>query len=623
MEVTEAYAVFKEKQNQTLEFINKYDDPQHANAAITSVYWQLSKKDPTFLWFQGAAIASNQVGKNILASGSGAIIEQSEFLSSAITNNTPINTGDLQILYNSLIEGNKTIFENIIPLYLTYQEIGIEGLNLLHLADGNMSVVSDNIFDAFVGHNSLSKKANDIANELGLEINDPSVTKALFADEKNLDCAYKAALFLIEHEQNIVQKMYQPDFTAALKNEHFTNIAELLKLTGVTVGGQYYSFAQIKDPSDISQRMEYFKSVLSAIKEQYLFPDTLKKFLFDVDHAFVDSFNRINPYHFDANSEGGVNNIQSHRFRFDFIKPIDSFLTENFIVNQEALFHNNTDISFIDNGSHSIFPSVFSGEKEISKITIDPLATFLSMNPSFEVIAETPEELLASSDYFKSPWYYATALSNPQLPYLNNSTYIVVYDVQDILYYPIDGEVRGITFPFIFDTNTGVPLTVPLFDDIGHYSHESTIDILYSTPELFNTPGHINWYNPYWYDVVAQAKQQAITDYHMNLFSQSFMHFMTAGITHYSQDFVLVEYHSNNKINMSDVFYDSNTSNFGNSSLFLSEGDAPAKVVISSIQLADGTLLERNDMGGFSCSNCSSHTQELEQAANAFNYIHM
>lgn len=305
---------------------------------------------------------------------------------------------------------------------------------------------------------------------------------------------------------------------------------------------------------------------------------------------------------------------------------LDNFLTENFIVNQEALFHSNTDISFIDDGSYSIFPSVFSGEKEISKITIDPLATFLSMNPSFEVIAETPEELLASGDYFKSPWYYATALSNPQLPYLNNSTYIMVYDVQDILYYPIDGEVRGITFPFIFDTNTGVPLTVPLFDDIGHYSHESTIEILYSNPELFNTPGHINWYNPYWNDVVAQAKQQAITDYHMNLFSQSFMHFMTAGITHYSQDFVLVEYHSNNKINMSDVFYDSNTlnnSNFGNSSLFLSEGDAPAKVVISSIQLADGTLLERNDMGGFSCSNCSSHTQELEQAANAFSYIHM
>jgi hypothetical protein len=450
--------------------------------------------------------------------------------------------------------------------------------------------------------------------------------KALFADEKNLEYAYQAALFLIEHEQDVVQDMYQPDFTAALKNDHFTTIAELLKLTGVTVGGQYYSFAQIKDPSDILQRMEYFKSVLSAIKDQYLSPDTLKKFLFDVDHAFIDSMNRINPYHFDANSEGGVSNIQSHRFRFDFIKPIDNFLTENFIVNKEALFHSNTDISFIDDGSHSIFPSIFSGEKEISKMTIDPLATFLSMNPSFEVIAETPEELLASSDYFKSQWYYATALSNPQLPYLNNSTYIMVYDVQDILYYPIDGEVRGITFPFIFDTNTGVPLTVPLFDDIGHYSHESTIEILYSNPELFNTPGHINWYNPYWNDVVAQAKQQAITNYYMNMFSQSFMHFITDGITNYSQDFVLVDYHSNNKISMSDVFYDSNTlnnSNFGNSSLFLSEGDAPAKVVISSIQLADGTLLERNDMGGFSCSNCSSHTQELEQAANAFSYIHL
>lgn len=33
MEVTEAYAVFKEKEKQTFEFINKYNDPQFSNAA--------------------------------------------------------------------------------------------------------------------------------------------------------------------------------------------------------------------------------------------------------------------------------------------------------------------------------------------------------------------------------------------------------------------------------------------------------------------------------------------------------------------------------------------------------------------------------------------------------------
>ena len=41
--------------------------------------------------------------------------------------------------------GNIAIFENIIPLYLTYQEIGIEGLKLLRLADGDMKVVSDGL----------------------------------------------------------------------------------------------------------------------------------------------------------------------------------------------------------------------------------------------------------------------------------------------------------------------------------------------------------------------------------------------------------------------------------------------------------------------------------------------
>ena len=145
MEVTEAYAVFLDKDQKTKGFIKKFSDSQLANAAITSIYWKLSKKDPAFLWFQGAAIASNQVGKNILSSGSRAIIEQSELLANAITNNTPIKTDELEILYNSLAMGNIAIFENIIPLYLTYQEIGIEGLKLLRLADGDMKVVSDGL----------------------------------------------------------------------------------------------------------------------------------------------------------------------------------------------------------------------------------------------------------------------------------------------------------------------------------------------------------------------------------------------------------------------------------------------------------------------------------------------
>src|SRR5690606_26039505 len=112
---------------------------------ITNTYYKLSEYDPAFIWFAGATIGSGKVGENIYFSGNGSLLNQSETLSTLVTNNTPINTAHIQNFYDYLPFGNQKIFTNLLPIYLTYKEIGIDGLNALKEYDINSKILTKEI----------------------------------------------------------------------------------------------------------------------------------------------------------------------------------------------------------------------------------------------------------------------------------------------------------------------------------------------------------------------------------------------------------------------------------------------------------------------------------------------
>lgn len=230
--------------------------------------------------------------------------------------------------------GNQAIFNNLIPIYLTFLETGSEGLLALQKYEGGKKLISDDLYNAFVNHETIVANLNTIADILGVSASDIKAIKQLYLDPEMQVLALKVALSFMKHEQGVVQSMYSDELVEAMTNDFLVQAGEIFGFTGVKVNGQFYSFAEyVENPGDYDQRVNYFTVVLTAISDVYSNPTQLDSYLFSAHfQAANNSIGRINPYSMGAPSNAveyieALNLINS--FKNDFLKPIDLFVEEH------------------------------------------------------------------------------------------------------------------------------------------------------------------------------------------------------------------------------------------------------------------------------------------------------
>src|SRR5690348_10063043 len=95
--------------------INYGDSGKDRNNGVSLSYQHIAQNDPLFIWFSAGTIGSVQVGKIIN-------LADNPILSHCESTNT---------LSNGFTYGNQEIHNNIVPLYNTYKDHGIDGLNQL------------------------------------------------------------------------------------------------------------------------------------------------------------------------------------------------------------------------------------------------------------------------------------------------------------------------------------------------------------------------------------------------------------------------------------------------------------------------------------------------------------
>ncbi len=595
MELFEAEQIYLNHKKHTEEQINALgNNPQTINAYITNIYAELALRDPSFIWLSLGAIVSGKVGQNIQAATQGAI-------------HTAGQSTSAQVSLNNFSEGNQNIFKDIVPLYLTYNSIGLVGVELLAKSITISAFKTEDIQNAMRAFSQLQEKQDIIAKSHDLPLNNAKVIAELFSDKSNLGLAHTIAMAIADTEQNIVQPMYKDELVSIMLDPYLGSIGNKFNLDEIKILDKSYNFFDyIDNPADIDQRLHYAEILLKAI-EVGITSGKLESLQSDVQKTAEHTIWMANP-HTASNAIGEVNGAYWGQQADDHDKKIKDRV-QAFLNDEQTTEVVANPITPEDD---NIFASIFSGEHEIVKINLDPLAVFLANNPSYEVIAHDFNELWNSSNYLRNPIYGGTAFWNPKISYLSNGTYLAIYNDGEYHYYQPHGEVRGISFPFIYDKNTGKPLTMPLLDDIGHYNHASTIDTIYNNPEAFNTPSHSNWYNPYWNSVLNQARQEVMNHYLKSITTDSFMNKILAPATStvsYYNSAVQIE------LKGSDIIH-ANTNHIDFSPLNGFTKNVGS--LVETMVLANGTTLATDKNGSFFCLNCSSSNAALlEPAANA------
>lgn len=605
MNLAETEQVYNHHVKRTEELLQPLNnDSQAINAVITNTYARLFQQHPAFLWFSVGTIVSSKVGENI------------EFAKKGFATSLG-QSNDAKLVWDSLSEGNQKIFKSVLPLFLTYQDVGIEGIKLLTSSEQDNPFQQRKLYDAFKNYALLESRQALIADKLGLPLNDPQVIKQLFSDAENSAMIHSTAMETTTLEQVVGQSMYETEFPQVAGKPFNEFMSSLFKLDEITLLDKSIVFSDyVTNPADIGERLKIAEVLIKAAGDG-LKAGQFTQYEADVLKAAEQTLWTGNT-HVSNLKTSEVNSAywgeKAEEYDNKLKKLVDDFLKNNPIAEQNKIANP------IDTDEQPLFSSVFNGEHEIVKVNIDPCALFLANNPNYEVIAHDIHELMASTDYFRTPLYQGVALWHPDRPYLQNSTYLAIYDYGEYHYYQPYGEVRGITFPFIYDKTTGIPLTKPIYDDIGHYDHSSTIEAIYNNPEVFNTPSHINWYNPYWNSLVQQAQAQAIQHYLKSISVDSFMNAVVAPPVSYSFEVGTGTHQSQIALKGNDVFH-SGASNIDFSSLKEAGsqmGGHAFKLAISSIELANGAVLEVNKGGTFSCMNCNGyHSELLESAANS------
>ncbi len=494
---------------------------------------------------------------------------------------------------------------------LTYESIGIEGVELLKNSDIENSFQNDWVYNAFKTHSLLEAKQCSIAKSLGLPLNDPKVIAQLFSDKENIKLAHSVEIGLATEEQLTVQNIYKKEFVEIMLDPTLGWLGHQAKLDEIKILDKTFNFFDYVDnPADLEQRLKFAEILLGAIDDGISKGD-FSKLQDDVLKMAAHSLWLANP-HTTPNAIGDINGAfwgpKADEFDKQVKDSVVAFLNDNL---EDLTPPQEIALKIADANIDPSFPaSVLTGEHKIVEITVDPLDYFLDNNPNYEVIANNISELWNSTNYFRDPIYGGTIFSNPNIPYLGNKAYLVLYTDGEYQYYQPSGEVRGITFPFMYDKTTGIPLTMPILDPQGHYNHASTIDTIYNNPTAFNTPSNINWYNPYWNQAVQQAKAEALSNYFKAITVDSFMNAVVAPTNTINYNY------SNAKLELKigDIIH--NDSNLIDFSTIHGNGN----VLVVAVKLANGENYVLNE-GSYVCNNCNSSDPLLEQAVNAMMHV--
>lgn len=205
------------------------------------------------MWFSAATLGSNQIGKTI------------NLASVPVLNNCE----KTQTVSLGFSFGNQTIHNNIVALYYTYKDLGIEGLAQLRKDDPEQSYITPSALNAFELYSVLENQAINYANSQELSPIDLNVIKHVLNQDGNLETLKDASMYLVEHEQKIVAPMYDKVFFDSDKTvgEVLSDVSyiEMLvangfKLSGATVLDKYISVDGY-DFSSFEDRMAYFGKV--------------------------------------------------------------------------------------------------------------------------------------------------------------------------------------------------------------------------------------------------------------------------------------------------------------------------------------------------------------------------
>lgn len=499
MKQQEAEQIYLHHVARTEELINSLgDNPQKINTYITNTYAQLAQENPEFLWFGLGAIISASVGRNIQMATQTTIHSADQFTSAAV-------------ILNNFSQGNQDIFKNILPIFLTYQTIGPENIKLLKTSELgiNNPFKNEAILNILSNQSLLQQQQAEIAHSLELPLNDAKVIEQLFSDKVSRDLAHSIALGITDQEQKTAQLIYSNELLNIMLNPALGWVGHQAKLDEITVLDKTFNFFDyIDNPADIDQRMNFAEILLNAI-EDGISQGELLQFQADIEKNANHTLWMSNPYN-TSNTIGEINGAYWGNLADEHDSKVkDSILA---FLSEKPAELINTDIAMtnpIDHDDLNIFPSIHSNENEIIKITSDPLEFFLANNPNYQVIANDITELWYDLSLMHIAEDWGTKLWNPVVPYLDYFTQIEIYPNDHFYLNNANGEVRGITFPFLYDTDTGIPLSMPLVDVYGHYDQTSTIETIYTNPQVFDMPSHPVWNNPYWNEVVAQAKEVA------------------------------------------------------------------------------------------------------------------
>lgn len=504
MQAENAYNIFLEYKDKTNSLLNSVKSPSEKNAIINNTYLSLYKQDPTFLWLAAGTIGSEKVGQNIHLS--------------SIADFSTFDKSKIQTVFNQLPKGNQDIFENIIPIYLTYKKIGIDGINKIKNSAFKADFASEQIYESLALDHSVKTKLHDLANSNNLNPLDNNLMNAFFSDKENRDLALQVATKLMEHEQDIVQAMYTPELSEAFTDPTFIKLGNALGLTGVVVNGKYFSFSDyIDNPADDSQRKEYFRIILTEIADQYAHPDTLKKYLSQVNIAALRSLWSINPFKESIHSINAPDLMErAEAFNVEFLRKIHEFTNEDvastkdleFLETSQALLESldkfYPDLSQIDSSriledyqfTNNLTPFDFRPSKSVPLERVD--AVFLK-DYGVKTILSKSTDLKNSADWEHTPVKNLNQVEGLILPdhecdchqyTFKNSQFSILTEENQFI--AINNEnLAKISLPLYAKENQALAV-----HEIIELNNISEIDTLFQTFKAKNEPFKTEYHTP-------------------------------------------------------------------------------------------------------------------------------
>ncbi|MFO1257333.1 MAG: hypothetical protein U1E78_02780 [Gammaproteobacteria bacterium] len=505
---SEIYKTFESKKAEAEIFLASFgNDNVKRNAAINNVYLKLYKEDPTFIWFAAAVLGSEKVGQNLQTTMAGSFVE--------------FNTPDFEYLHNQLSDGNQKIFTHMISRYLTFKEVGMDGLN--HLRNSKYAdFFGDEVtYKLFEDHSVNSHRFENVAFELGLSKYDPRVIEYFMLNQSNLKNTIQETVDFMKVEQGVLQDMYTAKVVDMLTNPLFVKIGEQLGLTGVQIDGVFYSFAKsVPDPANQEQREEYFTKLIETVGQLYQDDTKLSDFLSSVEVAALRSIFNTNPYKDSLKTVGGIAAIDKFAaYNNSFEEKVDSFIRENTneaylgfygiarpeiieeVLSQSGFELSDLDLKALLNSTHTIAQFNDShdnaGSSSVEEVNLVEAMLHQDLYISMD-LSDTNYQIVhpTRADFRASPYFTAENMNGSivhwgkGIPWMAPSAAIVETPNGKIFYYDMFGLTKGITFPMMIDASTNTLLTVPV-DRNGNYSDGNTIDIIKQNINLFGDTGDI------------------------------------------------------------------------------------------------------------------------------------